>query len=71
MNLDFSCVFEGLGSHGALYISNSKTANNFYILESTPLPTQELKIRAVLTAAKGKKIDISQSNIQKYLYLDI
>ena len=63
MNLDFSCVFEGLGSHGALYISNSKTANNFYLLQSISLSTPELKITAVLTAAKGRKIDISHSKI--------
>jgi hypothetical protein len=35
------------------------------------LSIKELNIKAVLTAAKGKKIDISQSKILKYLYLEI
>ena len=34
MNNDISLVFEGIGSVGALYISNAKTANNTKILES-------------------------------------
>lgn len=34
MNNDITCVFEGIGSVGALYISNSKSANNMKILES-------------------------------------
>lgn len=28
MDNDVSCVFEGLGPIGALYVSNSKAANN-------------------------------------------
>ena len=32
---------------------------------------QELNIKAVITAAKGRQIDISKSKIQKYLYLEI
>lgn len=34
MDNDVSCVFEGLGPIGALYVSNSKAANNMALLES-------------------------------------
>lgn len=50
---DISCVFEGFGGVGAIYVSGITGAKNIPILQSTIIKYPDHNIKAVLCAARS------------------
>jgi hypothetical protein len=69
MSTDITCVFEGVGGIGAIYISNLKAAQNLCLLNSNCFNNIGLKIKAIVTAVRGGFIQHNKIDIQDYLYI--
>lgn len=66
---DISCVFEGIGDIGAIYISGIDAAESLATLRCNNLPIPDHNITAILTVARGGFLSHEKIEIPLYLYV--